>query len=209
MMVKATCTADGITTDRRAHVEAAVAVQSSGLLATQPAACASAVCLLEQQQQQQQHSEPHLDSIVMQLATAVIRLVSTFSVVWPSGNTTSSSTSNSSSTWLSSSRQLCHAALPAAHLAVAVLASPSGDKEIHQALDYAVHLCTGLFEEIHRCPNLVAGVTSGAVDSPTPPMQQLLQSAELLRLLAAAHALHTQHLACLPAAAADAHARAV
>uniref|UniRef100_A0A383VCK4 MYND-type domain-containing protein n=1 Tax=Tetradesmus obliquus TaxID=3088 RepID=A0A383VCK4_TETOB len=160
----------------------------------------------QQQQQQQQQPEPGLASAWIKLAVSQLQLVNSLAVLWPAGSSSSSSTTTSSSkSWLSSSKQLPIVALPAVRLAVAVLASSSDQWEINRALTTAMQLCTAIYAEASSSlgPAMVTdGAPAAAVrhvlvdrSSLTPLVLQLLSSIDMLRLLAAAHALCLQQLA--------------
>uniref|UniRef100_A0A383W645 Uncharacterized protein n=1 Tax=Tetradesmus obliquus TaxID=3088 RepID=A0A383W645_TETOB len=156
--------------------------------------------MLEQQQQQQQF-DPHLASAVMGLAAAELNVVEVLAIMWPSGSNSSSSNRHS---WFSSSTPLSNVALPAAHLAAAVLANSADQHDVRWAVKVAMQLCQGLVDELEGADDSAASGASdmvllpaaGSQDSPALPLQQLLRSTELLQLLAATHALHVQHLAC-------------
>jgi hypothetical protein len=157
---------------------------------------------LEQQQQQQQQQDWEidfrhvLDAAVLQLSLFAERLRN-----WP--------TSSSHKSSLSSSKDLGEAALPAVQLAMTVLQACEGRKVyVHTVLaSFVRDLCSGLAAELQNGQELAASSskaanpngssTSGSSSSAgclSPAVQQLLQSEQLLRLLAAAHALYAQVL---------------
>jgi hypothetical protein len=146
--------------------------------------------------EQQQQADQDLVSAVLELAAAQLKVVGT--LISSAASTTTRSSNNHS--WLSSSRELGSVALPAARLAAAVLAASTRVEDIHMAVNIAMDLCKGLNKETRFHADSGADTTPEDQYSLTPPVQQLLQSTELLRLLAAAHALHVQHLACLQCA---------
>ena len=90
---------------------------------------------------------------------------------------------------------LCNTALPAARLAVAVLDSSAAHADIHLAMKVAMQLCQGINEDakgrrssVGRTPPNVTLTLNDDANSLGTVTEQLLQSVELLRLLAAAHA---------------------
>jgi hypothetical protein len=150
--------------------------------------------LEQQQQQQQQQSYPSLTSAVLELAAAELEVLDVLNCLWLEGAASGSSSSRS---WLSSSRELGNTALPAAQLAAALLAASMRSDDIRVAVNIAMHLCEGVHGETQAVSDSGPDGVRDDQKSLSPELQQLVQSTELLRLIAATHALHAQHLACL------------
>jgi hypothetical protein len=121
-------------------------------------------------------------------------MFSALTVAWP----VNSSSSSRCYTCLSSSSELAAAAQPAARLALALLGASNGRVAYFRpGMLVAETLCTLLLNEVNGMLNLADGPSmedAGALQQVHPAAQQLLQSHELLRLLAAALALHTELL---------------
>ncbi|KAF6253319.1 hypothetical protein COO60DRAFT_429511 [Scenedesmus sp. NREL 46B-D3] len=211
---------------RRKQVELAVAITSTGLLTTLPAACTATACMLQQlllQQQEQQLQDPPsaqqrqqskqsetsergqrqelqaASRMVIDVAAMQLALYDGLINKWPT-------TSSSSGSSLSSSRELGSAAMPAVQLAMAVLVASGGRAAYAKSVMlFVATLCGCLRSDIlgaagSACAGLAAargslgGGSSSSSMSLSPAVRQLLQSEQLLKLLASSQAMYAQVL---------------
>jgi hypothetical protein len=125
------------------------------------------------------------------LAISEIRLFMSLATVWPA----SSSSSGSS---LSSSEELGSAALPLVNLALLLLEASAGRVGyVLEVIDFVTFLCDSLLPDLHHSgaataagPAAVGSSSSSSNVPRSPVVQQLLQSAQLPKLLAETQALH-------------------
>jgi hypothetical protein len=166
---------------------------------------------LQRQQQQQQdnsdkqgaqqalpHSERVIHSIVLDLAIGQINLFTSLAAVWPT---------SSSSSRLCSSEELGSAALPVLNLALLLLDASSGRVGyVVGVMDPVMYVCSSLLPDLRgTAASAAAGeaavssrssISSSSCSSSgggvplSPGVQQLLQSEQLPKLLAATQALH-------------------
>jgi hypothetical protein len=147
-------------------------------------------------QRQRQQNNRTVNPFVLSLAISQIKLFKSMAIVWPTSTTGSSSS-------LSSSEELGSAALPVLDLALVLLnAAAAHVMYVMAIMDFVTFLCNSLLADLlHTGVSAAAGQaavgssssssSSSSGDVPfSPGVQQLLQSEQLPKLLAATQALH-------------------